>query len=808
MRKLSLSAAPLLTSLAVILALALFMAIFWTANEYQAFRESIANIRQNYNEQYHTRAREEIHKVVDFIEYQRAMSENLVEAELRRKVQSAYTLASHMYRMYKDTKSVEELRVMVAEILRPIRWNRDRGYYFTAQVTADRVDLFADEPGFEGQPLAEVKDREGNSALAETVEIVREKGAALYRHELHKPLFPEKSFSKLAFVKYFAPFDWLIGAGVYDTDVKEALQEELLHRIQQMRFGSNGRAMVFRRDGTIICDADDQLVGRSMLELTDADGTTFGKTLLEIGTDSERKGYLTASVHTHNASSIHQKLYYVEAYRDWDWILAASVSMEGMQQAIQAETETYRRISFRNVFLFILLFSLAVFLMLISSYFFSLKLKKGFRVFTDFFSQAADSKKKIDNTGLVFTELEFLGQVANKMIDELVRKENLLHRDELRLDTLLHLGMMPTKSLEQKYDFILRRIIRITDSEGGYLALINTQQSHLTICAYSTKPAEVVHDSAMTFPLTNTVTDGGLPGLAVQQRQAVINNEADDLDRSGTYPYTSKILRHLDVPVVDGDKVVLVAGVINKPEPYDTSDARQVTMLLEGMWLHVIRTCSEKEMERLERQIIAVSEQERAAIGRDLHDDLGSHLSGIEMLSRALQKKLEKEHSPHSDQLGTVRTLIREAIEKTRSLAYGLYPVHVIEQGLEASLEKLAAEIENLFSTHCTVHCDGKLQWADNNTANHVYYIIREAAFNAARHGQPDTVAISTKAEEEQLWVVISDDGCGFDTATGQKGIGLYTMQYRAKAVGATLHIESKLGQGTLVTLHGEVLYG
>ena len=82
------------------------------------------------------------------------------------------------------------------------------------------------------------------------------------------------------------------------------------------------------------------------------------------------------------------------------------------------------------------------------------------------------------------------------------------------------------------------------------------------------------------------------------------------------------------------------------------SDIRQMRMVLEGMWLHVLKTCSEKEMARLERQVIAVSQEERSQIGRDLHDDLGSHLSGVEMLSKVLQKKLEAEAPDKAHAIG------------------------------------------------------------------------------------------------------------------------------------------------------------
>ena len=85
-------------------------------NEYQAYQESIENIRTNYNTQYQVRVREEHGKVIDFIEYKRSQTDRRIESEIRDKVQSAYTIASHIYRLYKDEKSVTELRSMVAEV--------------------------------------------------------------------------------------------------------------------------------------------------------------------------------------------------------------------------------------------------------------------------------------------------------------------------------------------------------------------------------------------------------------------------------------------------------------------------------------------------------------------------------------------------------------------------------------------------------------------------------------------------------------------------------------------------------------------
>ena len=93
---------------------------------------------------------------------------------------------------------------------------------------------------------------------------------------------------------------------------------------------------------------------------------------------------------------------------------------------------------------FIILFVVAVTMLLLISYFYSMKIRHGIDLFTNFLRQATDSKKKIKNTDLAFTEFEDLRILANRMVDDRIQKELLLRRDELRLDTLLRLGIVIT----------------------------------------------------------------------------------------------------------------------------------------------------------------------------------------------------------------------------------------------------------------------------------------------------------------------------------------------------------------------------
>lgn len=804
LRRISLSSAPFYASMLVIFGLTLFIGVFWMVNEYQAYEESIENIRTNYHSRYRGRVQEEYVKVIDFIEYKRSLTDQRIEEDIRDKVQSAYTIASHIYSLYKNQKTVEELRAMVAEALRPIRWENGKGYYFAGSVTEGKIDLFADEPWFEGRSADEFGNIAGTDVIGDIISIMKEKGAGLYSYELVKPQFPGRTFPKIAFVKYFEPFDWFIGAGIYTDALEEILQADVLARIQSMSFGKDGEVFGFRRDGTVICNRDERFIGRSIEDFIGADGVPYGPRLAAASKIPE--GDFVSYTFQPDFGESHVKLSFVKSYDPWGWIFGTAMSMDEMETAISFETQSYRDIAFKNVSVFIILFVVAVTMLLLISYFYSLKIKHGLDLFTNFLRQATDSKKKIKDTDLAFSEFEDLRLLANRMVDDRIQKELLLRRDELRLDTLLQLGMMDKYSLHEKYDFVLQRIVQITRSQEGYLAMVNAAQTHLSLCSYVSVTEQGIEQKSLEFEISRSVANGGLPGTAIHIGNAVICNDFNFCQKTdGIYPYTKRVMRHLDVPIYNDGKIVVVAGVCNNSDEYDNTDVKQIKMLLEGLWLHVLKTCAEQEMTRLERQIIAVSEAERSNIGRDLHDDLGSHLTGVELLSKVLQQKLEVDAPDKANEVGIIRGLIRDAIEKTRRLAQGLYPAHVIEHGLEAAIEELVNEIESLFRVQCSYSFEGDRAWVDNAVATHVYYIIREAVFNAARHGSPDNIGIFMRTNPENFSVRIVDDGSGFDELVTRKGLGCHTMKYRAKAIGAELTISSELEGGTIIAISGEV---
>ncbi len=203
-------------------------------------------------------------------------------------------------------------------------------------------------------------------------------------------------------------------------------------------------------------------------------------------------------------------------------------------------------------------------------------------------------------------------------------------------------------------------------------------------------------------------------------------------------------------------------------------------------------------LRQLENLVMQTADQERQRIGAALHDDLASHLVGVEALSCLLASRLKKKAHPQAAMAKEITSLVREAIVKIRILARGLLPVDLDAGGLLSALRKLAAHVEKIGSVKCEVHCAPNVSIGNNTAATHLFHIAQEAVTNAFRHSGADHIRIYLSQSDGALNLEIADSGKGFPREV-EEGLGLDIMRHRASMIGGTLDIMHPPGGGTLV---------
>jgi len=211
----------------------------------------------------------------------------------------------------------------------------------------------------------------------------------------------------------------------------------------------------------------------------------------------------------------------------------------------------------------------------------------------------------------------------------------------------------------------------------------------------------------------------------------------------------------------------------------------------------IVRDITDRK--KAEQAIASVSEEERRRFGRELHDGLGQQLTGVALLTKALQNKLDREAHPVARDAAGISELMSKILVDLKRQAHGLYPVELERHGLTAALEELAANQRLLLGLECRLEVSGDIPDIETTTALHLYRIAQEAVNNAVRHGHAKRVCIRIERVATMLSLHVEDDGRGISARKPSKGMGLSIMRYRAAAIGGAIDIGRGAKKGTLV---------
>ena len=238
-------------------------------------------------------------------------------------------------------------------------------------------------------------------------------------------------------------------------------------------------------------------------------------------------------------------------------------------------------------------------------------------------------------------EIGQLTTAFNQMLDSLQEREAALRLDEQRTETLLRLNQMVDATPQQLTDFTLEESVRLTRSAIGYLAFMNEDETVLTMHAWSKTAMEqcAIQDKPIVYPVENT----GLWGEAIRQRQPVITNDyhATDVKKKGYPSGHVEVRRHMNVPVFEGQRIVAVAGVGNKAEPYDESDVQQLTLIMQSMWRLLQRKRANDELVK-HRDHLEELVAERAADLKKTNEQLLGEVAGRRRAIEELQQAENK----------------------------------------------------------------------------------------------------------------------------------------------------------------------
>jgi signal transduction histidine kinase len=197
--------------------------------------------------------------------------------------------------------------------------------------------------------------------------------------------------------------------------------------------------------------------------------------------------------------------------------------------------------------------------------------------------------------------------------------------------------------------------------------------------------------------------------------------------------------------------------------------------------------------------LLEITEKERRRIGLDLHDDLGQRLSGVALMTKGLQLRLQRRNLPEADDAGRIHDLVHEAMNHASDLAHDLATLDLKEKDLGTAVDELAAHARDMFGIACRTKVIGEIPPLDSSITKQLYKIAQEALTNAIKHGKAKRAAITIENQPAELILTIQNKGLPFPDLEGHStGMGLRIMNYRSSLIGASLDIKGS-ASGTTV---------
>lgn len=378
-----------LFSLAVFFALTGIICLILAVNSYQQYRLKTQDIHDSYLSIYKSRLQSNINNIKALAESQIRNIDNEMKEEVFYRVQEAIDIAYEIYISNNANQGPEIIQGLIEDTLRAIRYNQGTGYYFIIDFDQEKMVMYPPDSRIEGQKLKDLS-KNWQSVTDKFSELIAVYGDGFLQYRWPKPNEANdigNESEKISFVKFFAPYKWSIGSGLYYDDYSKVIQDKILKDIKTLNTSDNNYVL-FNTNKEL-------LTGK----LSNA-GTNYQ--LLEPG----------------QFHIIGNSLYYAAVIGKLGWVIGSTTDLSSLQQRITEEQQQILNGTLSQLALILLTSLMLIFMFFWLMKNLSTRISDNFAVFTQTFKQAATTNQTISVDEITYQELTKLCETANEMIDE------------------------------------------------------------------------------------------------------------------------------------------------------------------------------------------------------------------------------------------------------------------------------------------------------------------------------------------------------------------------------------------------------
>ncbi|GAB3358347.1 MULTISPECIES: bifunctional diguanylate cyclase/phosphodiesterase [Giesbergeria] len=327
----------LIGTLSLLLVVTLMMAGFFSWQSVQDHRASLDRIAKVIHEQQQARLTSEMRSAVDYLEFVRQRTESVLRQSAVEQVDTAMQMVEAIHAQESKHRPAAEVQQLIRETLRPARFFEGRGYFFIDDLEG-RFILLPTAPQYEGKGGIDNRDDTGHYIMRGLIEAARKpRGEGFSRYRWYRPDAPQTMAEKIAYVRLFEPYQWLIGTGDYLYEWEDRQKKEAMQRLRAFRFGASGSIGLLDRDGrSLISPNNPALEGLHPHQMA----TNERKALEKLWATAQAGGGIVEYDWPRkraNGQELGRKTALVSTYAPWGWVLVTSMFNDELESALHAE---------------------------------------------------------------------------------------------------------------------------------------------------------------------------------------------------------------------------------------------------------------------------------------------------------------------------------------------------------------------------------------------------------------------------------------------------------------------------------------
>jgi diguanylate cyclase (GGDEF)-like protein/PAS domain S-box-containing protein len=425
--------------------------------QYKNFENDKFFIKNEFIKSKKEQIRREVLSIDNLIDQKEIILTNFIKEKLKERVIQAHSIAMSIYKENKDTKSKEEVELLIAKTLNNLSYDNDKTYFFINSNKGQAI-LFNKKIKLDKyNDIWNLKDGNNNLFIQEQAKIARENKEGFLTNKFVKPdTTDDKSYTKISFIKLFEPYDLHIGMGEYVDDIKILAQNEILDLIASIRFNENNYLFVNTTDGhTLVFD------GRRTEPPIVHPFPNIFKQLLET-VKNPNGDFLSYKFKKINSSKEYDKISFVKKYDKYGWIIGCGVYVDEINDELEKVEETFKKSIYEELIYILIMFFLMIIVLYLTSKRISKFIKLNVNYLISSFDKASRENKTIDTQNLTYKEFISL---ANKLNITLENKNE------------------TEKKLQNYIQLINENIIISTTDKDGYI--VDVSEAFCKISGYT-----------------------------------------------------------------------------------------------------------------------------------------------------------------------------------------------------------------------------------------------------------------------------------------------------------------------------------